>query len=190
LDHNLSDKEIIQGLRSGRDEAVLNLYRRYRAEFISWTFGRYGIARDSAADCFQDAVIALYNNVMVGKLDRLDSSLKTYLFSIGKNFAMKKLKMQRREILLSEEMEHVTNSGNMNPETLYVGNEKVNTIAGLVDGIKEPCRSILRYFYYRGYSMEAIAETMHYKNADTVKAQKVRCIKVLKQKVRGDIFDI
>jgi RNA polymerase sigma-70 factor (ECF subfamily) len=76
------------------------------------------------------------------------------------------------------------------PESLYLGNEQVRVVADLVEALGEPCKSILRYYYYKRFSMEAIAETMQYKNADTVKSQKVRCIKELQERARGFFVDL
>jgi RNA polymerase sigma-70 factor (ECF subfamily) len=188
VEQNLSDNEIIEGLRSGRDDLLVELYRKYRSSFVYWIQGNYGLDRPMAADCFQDAVIAFYNNIVEGKIERLESSLKTYLYAIARNIARKKLIKKDREVPWPEAHMESVSIGISSPEALYIGNERVNTIAGMVESISEPCRSILRYFYYKGFSMEAIASVMQYKNADTVKAQKVRCIKELKLKARDFDF--
>ena len=57
-------------------------------------------------------------------------------------------------------------------------------VARLMETIGEPCKSILELFYFRGFSMEAIAERLQYKNENVVKTQKLRCLTSLKNMVR------
>lgn len=182
--------ELFHRLKAGDERVVLSLYEQYRSSFLSWSQKRYGISEEDAADCFQDAVIALWNNVMDGKLEDLQSSLKTYLFSIGKNYVLTKIRKDTREPVWTEELEEMKRSDLPDPEALYLGNERVRVVADLVETLSEPCKSILRYYYYKRFSMEAIAETMQYKNADTVKSQKLRCVKELQEKARRFFADL
>jgi RNA polymerase sigma factor (sigma-70 family) len=182
--------ELFHRLKAGDERVVLSLYEQYRSSFLSWSQKRYGISEEDAADCFQDAVIALWNNVMNGKLEDLQSSLKTYLFSIGKNYVLTKIRKDTREPVWTEELEEMKRSDLPDPEALYLGNERVRVVADLVETLSEPCKSILRYYYYKRFSMEAIAETMQYKNADTVKSQKLRCVKELQEKAGRFFADL
>ena len=43
------------------------------------------------------------------------------------------------------------------------------------------CQLVLTLFYYRGLTIEEIVEHTDYGNANTVKAQKSRCLKTLKE---------
>ena len=177
------EADILQRLHKNPNEVLVELYRNYRKEFLSWAYKSFGADVDVASDCFQDAMIVLYKNVQNGKLTDLQSSIKTYLFSIGRNVLLRKFEVERREVPLSEHMplEEVLDDNEF-PE-LYAGNKAENKIADLVQTLRDPCKSILRYFYFRGFSMEEIADVMNYKNAQTVKAQKLRCIKEMQSLV-------
>jgi DNA-directed RNA polymerase specialized sigma24 family protein len=49
----------------------------------------------------------------------------------------------------------------------------------------EPCCSLLDKFYWEELSGEEIARQMNYKNADTVKTQKYKCMQKLKVALTG-----
>jgi len=175
--------DLLERLRDNPNEVLVELYKNYRKEFLSWTYKTYGAGSEMSSDCFQDAMVVLYKNVQNEKLTDLQSSIKTYVFSIGKNILFRKLNSEQREIPLNEDIYKNETVDNLEYPELYNGSTIENKIADLVQTLKDPCKSILRYFYFRGFSMEEIANEMKYKNAQTVKAQKVRCIKEIQHLV-------
>lgn len=54
----------------------------------------------------------------------------------------------------------------------------------VLEKFAEPCKSIVRLFYFNAYSMNEIADELKYKNEDVVKSQKTRCMKELKRLVK------
>lgn len=177
------EADILDRLRKHPNEVLVELYRDYRKEFMSWSYKSFGADTDVASDCFQDAMIVLYKNVQNGKLTDLQSSIKTYLFSIGRNVLLRRFEAERREVPMSEHGYSEEVLEDIEFPELYAGNKAENKIAALMQSLKDPCKSILRYFYFRGFSMEEIADVMNYKNAQTVKAQKLRCIKEMQSLV-------
>ena len=185
------ESDILVRLRKNPNEVLVEFYKNYRKEFLSWSFKTYGASEADALDCFQDAMIVFYRNVLDGKISELLSSEKTYLFSIGRNLLFRKFKKASREIHLENQNDGIQDIGGIEFSELFHGNTLENRIAEIVKTMRDPCKSILRYFYFRGFSMEEIAEEMSYKNAQTVKAQKVRCIKeiqnLVQRKMRTEI---
>ena len=151
------DENILEGLREAREETFIEIYRKYRDSFNLWIANYYSCDQHTSSDCFQDAVIILMNNAKSGKLIHLNSGLKTYLFSVGKNVLLKKYSLKRNEIAFEEITTGYDTQGLNDYDELF----------------------ILKYYYYENLSMGKIAELMQYKNADTVKSQKLRCIKYL-----------
>ncbi len=184
------DKNILENLREAREEFFIEIYRKYRDSFNSWTAKYYSCDQQTASDCFQDAVIVLMNNAKSGKLKQLDSGLKTYLFSVGKNILLKKYSLQRSEIAFEEITVGNDAQDLYDYEELFDYNNKlIDKVAELTVDMKEPCKSILKYYYYENLSMAQIAELMKYKNADTVKSQKLRCIKYLEGSLEKEISE-
>ncbi len=178
---NEKDSGLLVQLRKDPDKTLVILYREHRSAFFSWARKVFGANEDDASDCFQDAVIVFYNNVKEGKITTLESSIKTYLFSIGKKLLLTRFRYTQRMTNIDNITFTDQQQAQFELPELYEGSALENRIAEIVRNLKEPCRSILRYFYFRGFDMSEIAETMNYKNAQTVKSQKVRCIKELRQ---------
>ncbi len=182
------DENILEGLREAREETFIEIYRKYRDSFNLWIANYYSCDQHTSSDCFQDAVIILMNNAKSGKLIHLNSGLKTYLFSVGKNVLLKKYSLKKNEIAFEE-----ISAGN-DAQDLYdyeelfdYKNKLIDKVAEMAVNMKEPCKSILKYYYYENLSMAKIAEVMKYKNADTVKSQKLRCIKYLEDSLEKEI---
>lgn len=175
------DKEVIEGIRSGKEKEVVKLYELYREEFFSWSQKVFSLSEDEVADVFQETVIAFYYNIKEGKLNELSSSVKTYLFAIGKNQILKKLEKNSR-LFITDDLPDV--QGLNIGEDLYEASERQKVIAKLIDEMGEPCKSILKMFYFQRFSMDSIAENLGYKNEHVVKSQKLRCFNQLKEKTK------
>lgn len=166
-------------IKQNPNESLKLVYKTYQDEFVKWLKVSYSCDDEDAHDFFQETVIALYRNIVTGKLTELTSSLKTYLFSIGKYIALKaKLKPKKANV---EDMEQVAN---WSPdENLYLKQLEVEELEGrkkrMLEGLqklKDPCKSILFSYYYERLNLKQIAEKMGYNNSEVVKTQKYRCM--------------
>jgi RNA polymerase sigma factor (sigma-70 family) len=153
-------------------EGLADFYKTYRSEFLSWVT-RYGCTRDEAKDAYQTSVLVFYENVVSGRLTVLNSSIKTYLFAIGKN---KILEMKRAAGKLSgiEEVEEslpdlVDEDGQADPHQL-------KRVSVCLEKLGEPCATLLKQFYYHNSSLEEIAQQLNYKTTDSAKNQKYKCL--------------
>ena len=169
---------IIARLRSDRKEALAELYQTYRTEFLRWIM-RYRCTAEEAKDAYQFAVLTFYENIMSGKLTLLNSSEKTYLFAIGKN---KILEMKRASNKLTE----IDNLEESLPDVSFDEDEQVDPkhlkrVALCMEKLGEPCVSLLKEFYYHCRSMEEIAKLLDYKNTDSAKNQKYKCLQRLRK---------
>lgn len=170
--------DLFKLLSSEGEDGLIRIYDNYRSEFINWCIKSFSTNEDDAADIFQDSVIALYHNIRSGKLTELTSSLKSYLFAIGKNIALKKINKQAKILInndivrLSEQFEQLD---------YFEDDDRKRVVASLLNKLGEPCKSILTLFYFDKFSMDAIANRLGYKNEHVVKAQKLRCFNSLKK---------
>lgn len=170
--------ELFEGLKAGDESSIIKVYDMYRSEFIHWSMTNYSTDDDGAADLFQDTVIAFYYNIRNGILKELNSSLKTYLFAIGKNLALKKLRKESKMVVNDEVLELNAAFTNLD---LFEESDRKKVVAQLMEQLGEPCRSLLQLFYFDRFSMDAIAERLGYKNENVAKSQKLRCFNTLKK---------
>ena len=184
------DKEILEGLKEGNEKVLTSLYRDYRGEFLHWSYKNLSLSEDEAADVFQDAVVTFYYNAKSGKVTELQSSAKTYLFAIGKNLALKKLKRDSRMVTT----DHTIQGGQEQKydRDIFEASERQKVVADMIKSMGEPCKSILRMFYFDRYTMDSIASRLDYKNEHVVKSQKLRCFNQLKKMIteRFDVEDL
>ena len=95
---------VLTEIKEGNEQVMAQLYNDYRAPFLAWARKYFTLDDETLIDVFQDAVIVLYQNVVEEKLTQLDSSLKTYLFGIGKNLLYKRLRKTKREMVAEDEI--------------------------------------------------------------------------------------
>lgn len=174
---------ILDKLRSGDESPLYDLYRLYRDEFVQWSSKNYNASHDQAKDAFQDAMLDFHNNVITGKLTDLSSTIKTYLFQIGKH---KLLNIQKKESRLTyHDNLQLIQSGEaeryMEEENKAYSQEQISQA---IDKLPEDCQKVLKLFYFNEYDMESIARELEYKNADTAKSKKSLCMKNLMNELK------
>lgn len=175
-----TEKEIIDQILGGDDKVMEELYLKYRNEFISWSIGKFGISRDDALDHYQDTLTIFFEKVMNGSLEQLDSSLKTYLFGIGKNKMKQKLeateKAKRHEKSLNEHYHFLAK--NEAASDVYERAKSQATM--LMTSLGDSCREILKMFYFEKKNMSEIAKIMKHKSEAVSRTTKKRCLEKLR----------
>ena len=178
-------ESILQKLKEGNQDALVEVYKLYRNEFIHFAFVGYGCDSDNAKDVFQEVVIAFYDNVKSGKLTVLDSGLKTYLFSIGKFKLINLSKKEARKVTFGGDS--LINGQNQTENKMADKEEQEfikATINRFLNEQCEDCRKVLEMYYFEELDMKTIAEKMGYKNADVAKNKKSICFKKLAESVK------
>jgi RNA polymerase sigma factor (sigma-70 family) len=174
---------ILDKLRNGDDSPIFDLYELYRNEFIVWSKSNYKSTEEQAKDAFQEAVLDFHQNVISGHLTELSSTIKTYLFQIGKH---KLLNIQKKESRLTyHDALHLIENGEaekyMEEENKAYTQEQ---ISGAIDKLPEDCQKVLKLFYFNEFDMDSIARELDYKNADTAKSKKSLCMKNLMNELK------
>ena len=174
------DKGLIAGIKNGDSKALSHVYKAYRSDFINFGL-KYKLRKTELLDIYQDAIIALRNNAVEGKIDDLKSELKTYLFSIAKYMIYARLKAMRK-LRIVDDTSIFENQAKVSVEYDIIDDLTVEQkqLKAAFDQLGPKCKSILTLFYYRGYDLDEIGKTMHYTNTDVVKSQKSRCLRTLK----------
>lgn len=167
---------IVNELKQGGSRALESVYVRYRPEFIQWLQGRLGCEAELAKDIYQQTILTFYENVQSGKLVTLTSQVKTYLFSIGRN----KYYEAVREKAKQEKAKDWSVEQDSSSESL------LQLVETCLEKLGEPCRTLLMQFYFHKRSMEQLTELFDYKNVDTAKNQKYKCLERLRKLVKAN----
>lgn len=175
-----TEQELISGIRSGDYTLVDQLYEDYRSLFVQWLQQHFKAMEHEAVDIFQDAVIIFYRNITSGKVDRLNSSIKTYLFAIGKHLWLKRFRKKQRTSYL-EELPDISYEGwdTRIIQEVETADQRARLDAALGQ-LGEKCRRLLVLAYFHRYSTEALQHEFDYSSADVVRTKKYRCLNQLR----------
>lgn len=183
----MNQLEIINKIRNGDQQHLGLLYQEYREEFLHWIQREYRLTDDDSKDVYQVAILIFFDNVRMGKLEHLASSVKTYLFGIGKNLAHDTLRKAGKQKPIDREhwvferlAEEVTPDAE---EELHV----MEAVKHALEKLGQPCKRLIEMFYYDRKEMTALAELLDYKNAETAKTQKCKCMARLRKIVEEEI---
>ncbi|MBC2843640.1 RNA polymerase sigma factor [Winogradskyella flava] len=177
MKNTVSDDQLQKRLRADDKKALEEIYVAYKSEFINYS-KRYKIETSDVLDIYQDAIIAMHQNFVMSRIELKTSTIKTYLFGIGKNKLFKRLKEKQRLLRVEVEQQkdeytEIKLESNLPTENQLKLAKRLNEISGT-------CKKLLQLFYYRNLTIEEIVELTHYKDGNTVRSHKSRCLKNLK----------
>ncbi len=176
---------IIEEIKNGNKKELADIYTAHRNEFVSWATSHYQCTRDEARDVYQASIITFYDNIMREKLQQLNGSIKTYLFAIGKN---KILELRRADKKFDLTINVQDFDLEDKPDTEQQQKEKhLEIVQQCLEKLGEPCRTMLELYYYHETGLDTLANMLHYKNSDTVKNLKSRCLMRLRVMVTEQI---
>ncbi len=173
----------IEDLRSGNNKTYTFLYQEYKGDFINYA-RKFNLTEEEIEDTYQESLIVFYENIAEGKLTSFESTIKTYIFSIGKYKIYELLRSKKKLIntALLDGIENIVAIENLsNKETLL--NEHQNKLKLAFKNLGKRCQRILELFYTENKSIKEIVQLENYENENTVKAQKSRCMKSLREMI-------
>ncbi|KAB8155032.1 sigma-70 family RNA polymerase sigma factor [Kordia sp. TARA_039_SRF] len=168
-------------LRNDDKKALEEVYVMYKEAFVNYGL-RFNLDREDLIDVYQDSVIAMYQNFVTKKTQLDNSSLKTYLFSIGKHKIYDCLKERKQfvgTVVVEDDYEEV----NLEENALT---KEQQLLRQYFTHLGESCQHILKLFYYRSLSIKEIVQQTQYKDENTVKSHKSRCLKKLIALIKKD----
>ena len=175
-----AELEELDLVKSGDSVVLKRLYKKYRAGFIQWAHWKY--AGTDAADIYQQAFTIFYFNVKDGKFTG-KSSVRTYLFAIGKNLLNKFVQGPRKTESLDDIEEIELPSDTIFDD--YEVTHRQQVVASILQQVGEPCKTILTRYYFDNFTMESIADAMGYKTAMVAKKKKCECLAKIRAVLRA-----
>lgn len=175
---SIKEQHIIHKIKNGDEQPLIDIYEKYRDEFIVWSTSNFRIDSEFSKDIFQETLLDFNENIHSGKLSELSSTVKTYLFQIGKHKILNYQKKQGRttyfeKVHLIESKEHIDF---MDDEQKAYTQEQISKA---IEKLPDDCQEVLKLYYFKEFDMESIAREMEYKNANTAKSKKSLCMKKL-----------
>ena len=154
----------------------------------------YSVSDDDIDDIFQEASMALFLILRDGKLSCLTSSLGTYFMKVCINQTLKFIGKKSKVMPLIDE-NRISNKN-------AVRDDKIDELYGfcmdteeedrkirmellvnnIIDSMTDTCRNILHGYYWDDFSTSTIADMFSFSDANSVKAQKYKCVKKFRDK--------
>ncbi|GAB3423211.1 RNA polymerase sigma factor [Niabella aquatica] len=135
---------------------------------------------DDAKDIFQEAMMVLFDKARSGDFE-LNCQIRTYLYSVARRLWLKKLSQGNRHVAEFDD----TSETQVAVENDVVEHEQKDAEFDMmhtaISTLGEPCKSLLEAFYFKSHSMQDIAESFGYTNAENAKTQKYKCLMRLKK---------
>jgi RNA polymerase sigma factor (sigma-70 family) len=124
-------------------------------------------------------MIVLYEKARSGTFE-LSCQIKTYVYSVSRRLWLKRLQHANRYNA------DIGNADGVVPvEEDIDEHEKrdaeFDMMEKAIQGLGEPCKSLLEAFYLRKMNMQEIATSFGYTNAENAKTQKYKCLMRLKK---------
>ena len=165
-----------------------------RGRVLSYLRKQFSVSDDDLDDIFQESSMALFLNVRDGKLSTLTSSLGTYFMKVCINQTLKFLGKNSKTKPLFDDR-RITNSD-------FVRDDKIAELYGacidaeeeerktrmellvnnIIASMTDTCKNILHSYYWDNFSTSTIADMFNFSDANSVKAQKYKCVKKFRDK--------
>ena len=175
---------LLEAIKLGHPKTLEKLYDENRKPFVVWASQLYQCEDEDAIEIFQKAFTIFYFNVKNGKLIQLTSSIKTYLFSIGKNLFREKFRDKHNKLVNIEDVAYsasVNEKVDTNILDQYQKEHQKEVVRKLLEEIGDPCKTLLKLVFIHNYSVEAIVEEMNYSDERVVRKRKSLCLKKMRE---------
>ena len=173
----IEDQYFIEQLKQKNLKTLDKVYLMHKEEFYLFA-GKFSISGDDILDVYQDTVISFYENVQNGKLNTLTSSLKSYLFAIGKFKIYRQ--MEKSKLVVNDEL-IVHSSQETETFEVEVSTKRQKALKEAFGSLGSKCKKVLELYYYEGLTLDEIQEFLGYSSKEVLKSQKSRCLKQLRE---------
>jgi RNA polymerase sigma factor (sigma-70 family) len=173
------DELIVSELRKENNATVLReLYRTHYPMIVNLVCSNNGTEQE-AKDVYQESLIAFYEKIRSPGFV-LTCKIKTYLYAVCRRLWLKRLSEKKR---FSPNIDAGETFAEIDDEMLTIEDteKKFAFMGQSLNGLGEPCRSIIEDFYVHDLSMEAIRDKHGYTSTENAKNQKYKCLQRLKK---------
>ena len=172
-----NEQLLLKALANNDSKAAETIYKDNFNMVLAFIINNNG-SYDEARDIFQETMITLYQKAKSESFV-LTSQIKTYIYSVSRRLWLKRLQQ------LGKTSNNVENFESIPIDDDVEIHERRDAELGIMDralnSLGEPCKSLLEAFYIEKKSMDQIALSFGYTNADNAKNQKYKCLMRLKK---------
>jgi RNA polymerase sigma factor (sigma-70 family) len=172
------DEQRLLVLSKGEDADWQRFYNEVRSPFRLFLMKYSQCTPELALELFHEAMVIFHRKVTQQQLEApLQSSLRTYLFGIGKMLMRKQFSTDSK--VTDAEIPDIP----IAPVVDAIAEDRQNAmlVQQLLNQIGEPCKQLLELFYLKGYAIDAITATMEFPSEGAVRKRKFDCLKKMRE---------
>ena len=165
-----------------------------KGKVLAYLRKKFSLLDDDLDDIYQESSMALFLNIQEGKLTNLTSTLSTYFLRICINQALKFIGKQQKVVPLFDDSS-ITNKDEFRSDKidelyrLCTEDEDAERVAlserivqNTIEVMPDTCKNIFQGYYWDNLTTSTIADMFGFANANSVKAQKYKCIQKFRNK--------
>ena len=176
----LSNTEILDGLKNQDQEVINYLYRRSFPVIESYILRNHG-CREDAKDIFNEALTVIYRKVITDGI-KLECMFTTFLFAICEKMWLKFLRDNKEINVDSNSLDGYSKDYGIKEEFEY---RKHALFEFHFNKLSKACQKILN-FHFAGSSIAEIMKEMGYNSKQHTMDRKYRCKKSLFKRIQTD----
>ncbi len=177
------NSSFIEAIKSNNTQVLKNLYVTNYPKIEVLVLKNSG-SKDHAKDIYQDAFLAVWQNVKQNKfVPKSESSINGYLYIIAKNKWMDVLRSQGfKKTIVTSKLNYFEPSAEENNgiDDDILKDKRLEDVMLAFKNLGDACKSLLRKFYFEKKSMKLIAEELALDSAST-RNKKYRCMQKLRE---------
>ncbi|WP_299367734.1 sigma-70 family RNA polymerase sigma factor [Winogradskyella sp.] len=175
--------QIVSAIKSNDSVTLRRIYTSNYPKVETLVLKNNG-TKDHAKDIFQEAFLAVWQNVKQDKfIPQNESSINGYLYTIAKNKWMDVLRSQGyKKTVIASQLSYfeIKDGENNGIDDDILKDKRLEDVMLAFKDLGDACKSILRMFYFEKKSMNLIAEELKLDSAST-RNKKYRCMQKLRQ---------
>lgn len=156
------------------------VYQEYYPMLERFIIQNSGSAAD-AKDVFQDLMVILLDKTASGNFE-LTASLKTYIFSIGRNLWLKKLREKKAIHVYTDVHAEASPEENMIQKEISTG--LLVKLGRALHSMTSHCKTLLISMFFKKKRIENIVEERGYKNIHTAQNQQYKCLEQARKELK------
>lgn len=184
----LKDENLLEQIKSGNRSLLNELYKTYKSPFCAFLFKNNSLTEDEVLEIYTKTFTSFYFNIRDGKLVApLQSSLKSYLFGIGKNYLLKfwTKNSRKKEHSIGDWDEDFEIDFQKPGVYDYYENQSSKTLVkSLLSQLGNPCKELLQLSFIEENADDAIAVKMEIPSTVAVRQRRFKCLEKLRKLIK------
>ena len=178
------DEQWMKTIAAGDRTLLKELYLRFREPFLAFIQRHFQCTPQRATDIYPEAFSRFYFAIEEKKLQPpLKSSLKTYLFTVGKNLYHKRyLDAYHKKKSMEEQIPD--RGSRPEAEAWLESEDNTHIVAELLAALDATCQRLLKLYFWKNYSAEAIGRELGIATPGAVRKRRFDCIKKMRRLLR------